>query len=54
MISRNSTSSSKYMSYGLFFYLSGLFLRKTEQTNYQIALLKEIMHFWNWIQKDKP
>ena len=51
MISRNRTPSSEYIGYGVYFYFSGLSLRKTEKTDYQIALSKEIMHFWNWIQK---
>jgi hypothetical protein len=38
MISIDRTSSSEYIGYGVYFYFSGLSLRKAEQTDYHIAL----------------
>ncbi len=54
MIFRNRTPS-EYISYGLYFYFSGLSLRKAAEIDYQIALSKETMFpFENWIQKYNP
>jgi len=42
----NRTPSSEYIGYGLYFYFSGLSLRKTAViVDYQIALSKEICIF---------
>jgi hypothetical protein len=45
VIFRNSRTPSEYISYGLYFYFSGLSLRKAaaDSVDYQIALSKETM-----------
>ena len=58
MIFRNRTPS-EYIGYGLYFYFSGLSLRKAAEIDYQIALSKETMFpfgigFKNIILKKYP
>jgi putative transposase len=55
MNTRNRTSS-EYIGYGLYFYFSGLSLRKTSERLSSCFIKGEIMYvsIWNWIQKYKP
>ena len=43
MIFRNKRTPSEYIGYALYFYFSGLSLRKAAEIDYQIALSKETM-----------
>ena len=52
MISRNRTPS-KYVSYGLYLYFSGLFLRKSSERLSQMYKRNHVT-IWNWIQKYHP
>jgi putative transposase len=55
VISRNSRTPSEYIGYGLYFYFSGLSLRKAADSRLSDCFIKR-NHFsiWNWIQKYKP
>ncbi len=52
MISRNRTPS-KYVSYGLYLYFSGLSLRKSSERLSQMYKRNHVT-IWNWIQKYHP
>ena len=52
MITRNKTPS-KYVSYGLHLYFSGLSLRKASERLSQLFKRNHVS-IWNWIQKYKP
>ena len=52
MISRNRTPS-KYVSYGLYLYFSGLSLRKSSERLSQMCKRNHVT-IWNWIQKYHP
>jgi transposase-like protein len=56
VISRNSRTPSEYISYGLYFYFSGLSLRKTADSRLSADCVIKRNHVsnWNWIQKYKP
>jgi hypothetical protein len=52
VIFRNSITSSKYIGYGLYFYLSGLSLRKVADSRLTDCFIKRNhVSNWNWIQK---
>jgi putative transposase len=53
VISRNRTSS-EYISYGLYFYFSGLSLRKAADRLSDCFIKRNHVSIWNWIQKYKP
>jgi putative transposase len=53
MNTRNRTSS-EYIGYGLYFYFSGLSLRKTSQRLSSCFIKRNHVSVWNWIQKYKP
>jgi putative transposase len=56
VISRNSRTPSEYISYGLYFYFSGLSLRKTADSRLSADCVIKRNHVsnWNWIQKHNP
>ena len=43
-----------YIGYGLYFYFSGLSLRRTSQTLSSHFIKRNHVSIWNWIQKYKP
>jgi putative transposase len=51
--SRNSRTLSKYIGYGLYFYFSGLSLRKAADRLSADCFIKRnhLVSVWNWIQK---
>ena len=54
MNTRNRTSS-EYIGYGLYFYFSGLSLRKTSERISSCFIKRNHVSIWNWIQqKYKP
>ena len=54
MNTRNRTSS-EYIGYCLYFYFSGLSLRKTsERLSSCFFIKRNHVSVWNWIQKYKP
>jgi putative transposase len=53
MNTRNRTSS-EYIDYGLYFYFSGLSLRKTSERLSSCFIKRNHVSVWNWIQKYKP
>ncbi len=54
MIFRNRTPS-EYICYGLYFYFSGLSLRKATDSRLSDCFIKRNhVSIWNWIQKYKP
>jgi putative transposase len=53
VISRNRTPS-EYIGYGLYFYFSGLSLRKTADRLSDCIIKRNHVSIWNWIQKYKP
>jgi putative transposase len=53
MNTRNRTSS-EYIGYGLYFYFSGLSLRKTSERLSSCFIKRNHVSIWNWIQKYKP
>ncbi len=53
MIYRNRTSS-KYIGYGLYFYFSGLSLRKAVNRLSDCFIKRNHVSIWNWIQKYTP
>ena len=53
MISRNRTPS-EYISYGLYFYFSGLSLRKAADRLSDCFIKRNHVSIWNWIQKYNP
>ncbi len=53
VINRNRTPSM-YIGYGLYFYFSGLSLRRTSQTLSSHFIKRNHVSIWNWIQKYKP
>src|SRR5947209_8667470 len=54
MNTRNRTYS-EYIGYGLYFYFSGLSLRKTsERLSSCFFIKRNHVSVWNWIQKYKP
>ena len=53
MINRNRTPSM-YIGYGLYFYFSGLSLRRTSQILSSHFIKRNHVSVWNWIQKYKP
>jgi putative transposase len=55
VISRNSRTPSEYISYGLYFYFSGLSLKKAAADRLSDCFIKRNhVSIWNWIQKYKP
>ncbi len=53
MIFRNRTPS-EYIGYGLYFYFSGLSLRKAADRLSDCFIKRNHVSIWNWIQKYKP
>ena len=53
MISRNRTPS-EYVGYGLYFYFSGLSLRKAADRLSDCFIKRNHISIWNWIQKYNP
>ena len=53
MISRNRTPS-EYIGYGLYFYFSGLSLRKAAGRLSDCFIKRNHVSIWNWIQKYNP
>ena len=53
VINRNRTPSM-YIGYGLYFYFSGLSLRRTSQILSSHFIKRNHVSVWNWIQKYKP
>src|SRR3712207_1890563 len=53
VINRNRTRSV-YCDYGLYFYFSGLSLRRTSQTLSSHFIKRNHVSIWNRIQKHKP
>jgi putative transposase len=53
MISRNRTPS-EYIGYSLYFYFSGLSLRRTADRLSSCFIKRNHVSVWNWIQKYKP
>ncbi len=53
VINRNRTPSM-YIGYGLYFYFSGLSLRRTSQILSSHFIKRNHVSIWNWIQKYKP
>ncbi len=53
MISRKRTPS-EYIGYGLYFYFSGLSLRKVADRLLDCFIKRNHVSIWNWIQKYKP
>ena len=53
MIFRNRTLS-EYIGYGLYFYFSGLSLRKAADRLSDCFIKRNHVSIWNWIQKYKP
>ncbi len=53
MIYRNRTPS-EYIGYGLYFYFSGLSLRKAANRLSDCFIKRNHVSIWNWIQKYKP
>jgi hypothetical protein len=47
---------SKYIGNGLYFYFSGLFLRKAADSRLSDCFIKRnhLVSIWNWIQKYNP
>ncbi len=56
MIFRNSRTPSEYIGYGLYFYFSGLSLRKAADSRLSADCFIKRNHvsIWNWIQKYNP
>lgn len=53
MVNRNRTPS-KYVGYALYFYFSGLSLRRTAERLSSCFIKRNHVSIWNWIQKFKP
>ena len=53
VIIRNRTPS-KYISYALYLYFSGLSLRRTAEKLSSSFFKRNHVSIWNWIQKYKP
>ena len=53
VISRNRTPS-EYIGYSLYFYFSGLSLRRTADRLSSCFIKRNHVSVWNWIQKYKP
>ncbi|MER5175962.1 MAG: hypothetical protein ABJB76_04710, partial [Candidatus Nitrosocosmicus sp.] len=53
MIFRNRTPS-EYIGYGLYFYFSGLSLRKAADRLSDCFIKRNHVSIWNWIQKYNP
>ncbi|HEX5519680.1 MAG TPA: DDE-type integrase/transposase/recombinase [Candidatus Nitrosocosmicus sp.] len=53
MVYRNRTPS-KYVGYALYFYFSGLSLRRTAERLSSCFIKRNHVSIWNWIQKFKP
>jgi putative transposase len=53
VISRNRTSS-EYIGYGLYFYFSGLSLRKAADRLSDCFIKRNHVSIWKWIQKYNP
>jgi len=53
VISRNRTPS-EYVGYSLYFYFSGLSLRRTADRLSSCFIKRNHVSVWNWIQKYKP
>ena len=53
MNARNRTPS-KYICYALYFYFSGLSLRRTAERLSSCFIKRNHVSIWNWIQKFKP
>lgn len=53
MNSRNRTHS-EHIDYGLYFYFSGLSLRKAADRLSDCFIKRNHVSIWNWIQKYKP
>lgn len=53
MNTRNRTPSSKFVSYGLYLYFSGLSLRRTAE-RLTCFIKRNHVSIWNWIQKYSP
>jgi putative transposase len=52
---KNSRTSLEYIGYGLYFYFSGLSLRKAAGSRLSNCFIKRNhVSIWNWFQKYKP
>ncbi len=54
MTIRRNRTPSKYVGYALYFYFSGLSLRKTAERLSSCFIKRNHVSVWNWIQKYKP
>jgi putative transposase len=57
VIFRNSRTPSEYIGYGLYFYFSGLSLRKAavdSRLSADCFIKRNPVSIWNWIQKYNP
>ncbi len=54
IVSSRNRTPSMYIGYGLYFYFSGLSLRRTSQILSSHFIKRNHVSIWNWIQKYKP
>ena len=54
MIIRRNRTPSKYIYYGLYFYFSGLSLRRASKILSSYFIKRNHVSIWNWIQKYHP
>ncbi len=54
IVSSRNRTPSMYIGYGLYFYFSGLSLRRTSQILSSYFIKRNHVSIWNWIQKYKP
>ncbi len=54
IVSSRNRTPSMYIGYGLYFYFSGLSLRRTSQILSSHFIKRNHVSIWNWIQKHKP
>ena len=54
MIIRTNITHSKYIYYGLYFYFSGLSLRRASKILSSYFVKRNHVSIWNWIQKFNP
>ena len=54
MIIKRNRTPSKYIYYGLYFYFSGLSLRKASKILSLYFIKRNHVSVWNWIQKYRP
>jgi putative transposase len=54
VIIRRNRTPSKYIYYGLYFYFSGLSLRRASKILSSYFIKRNHVSIWNWIQKYNP